>query len=208
MGSLRADIRLYKTATALAAWEGRLEVMAEDVRQAAKWVLAHRRRQRPMEKPSSNDGSDTDELLDQIMNSPLQDQDGGDKGQQPSQEGPESNGRDSTGDGPSNDGGEPPSSEQNAPSNGSNGHDQMQTFTASKPGQIKQLKLAQQKKKSQPSGTGSCNPISNSQQKRTRYVRSAPTDKPTNLAVDATLRAAACNGLSSDGTPIIHPHNY
>ena len=47
--SLRADITMYKTATALAAWHGRMEVEAEDIRQAAEWVLAHRRRQQPFE---------------------------------------------------------------------------------------------------------------------------------------------------------------
>ena len=34
------------------------------------------------------------------------------------------------------------------------------------------------------------------------------TDKPVDLALDATLRAAAVNGLSETGQPIIHPDNW
>ena len=49
IGSLRADITLYKASTALSAWYGRTTVVPEDIRQAAQWVLSHRRRQRPLE---------------------------------------------------------------------------------------------------------------------------------------------------------------
>ncbi|MGQ4425710.1 ATP-binding protein, partial [Streptomyces violaceoruber] len=41
---MRADIVMARTATALAAWAGRTEVLAEDVRQAALLALPHRRR--------------------------------------------------------------------------------------------------------------------------------------------------------------------
>lgn len=81
----------------------------------------------------------------------------------------------------------------------------MQTFTASKPGQIKQLRL--NKKQNGQTGTGRRN-VSTSAQQKTRYVRSTPTNKAADLALDATLRAAASNGLSEDGRPIIHPENY
>lgn len=98
-----------------------------------------------------------------------------------------------------------PQKEQSQDNN--NGRDEMQTFTASKPGQIKQLKLGKQKQEGK-AGTGRRNVIQNTQQK-TKYVRSMPTDKPVNLALDATLRAAAPNGLSeSTGQPIILPDNW
>ncbi|MEO6285514.1 MAG: magnesium chelatase subunit D family protein [Dyadobacter sp.] len=42
VSSLRADIVMFKTATALAAWAGRLNVTAEDIREAAELVLNHR----------------------------------------------------------------------------------------------------------------------------------------------------------------------
>jgi magnesium chelatase subunit D len=48
---LRADIGLYKTARTLAAWDGRKEASAADVRRAAEMVLPHRRRRKPFEQP-------------------------------------------------------------------------------------------------------------------------------------------------------------
>jgi Mg-chelatase subunit ChlI len=45
----RADIGMLKTAMTLAAFDGRKDVSAEDVRQAARFVLPHRMRRRPFE---------------------------------------------------------------------------------------------------------------------------------------------------------------
>ncbi|MGW2387665.1 putative cobaltochelatase [Streptomyces sp. NPDC001658] len=55
---MRADIVMARTATALAAWAGRAEVLAEDVRQAALLALPHRRRRNPFDAP----GLDEDKL--------------------------------------------------------------------------------------------------------------------------------------------------
>ncbi|GGX75426.1 putative cobaltochelatase [Streptomyces fructofermentans] len=55
---MRADIVMARTATALAAWAGRTEVLAEDVRQAALLALPHRRRRNPFDAP----GLDEDRL--------------------------------------------------------------------------------------------------------------------------------------------------
>ncbi|NGO79560.1 putative cobaltochelatase [Streptomyces sp. YC504] len=55
---MRADIVMARTATALAAWAGREEVTAEDVRQAALLALPHRRRRNPFDAP----GLDEDKL--------------------------------------------------------------------------------------------------------------------------------------------------
>ncbi|MBU7599706.1 putative cobaltochelatase [Streptomyces sp. P38-E01] len=48
---MRADIVMARTATALAAWAGRSEVEAQDVRQAALLALPHRRRRNPFDAP-------------------------------------------------------------------------------------------------------------------------------------------------------------
>jgi len=48
---MRADIVMARTATALAAWAGRSDVLAEDVRQAALLALPHRRRRNPFDAP-------------------------------------------------------------------------------------------------------------------------------------------------------------
>ncbi|TGB00518.1 putative cobaltochelatase [Streptomyces sp. MZ04] len=67
---MRADIVMARTATALAAWAGREDVLAEDVRQAALLALPHRRRRNPFDAP----GLDEDKLDDTL------EQSGGDDG--------------------------------------------------------------------------------------------------------------------------------
>lgn len=58
VSSLRADIVLNKAARALAALDGRADASAEDVRDAARLVLPHRRRSKPFEQS----GLDQDKL--------------------------------------------------------------------------------------------------------------------------------------------------
>ncbi|MGW7284515.1 putative cobaltochelatase [Streptomyces sp. NPDC054847] len=62
---MRADIVMARTATALAAWAGRDEVVEEDVRQAALLALPHRRRRNPFDAPGL-DESKLDETLDEF----------------------------------------------------------------------------------------------------------------------------------------------
>ncbi|MFE6685288.1 putative cobaltochelatase [Streptomyces sp. NPDC057743] len=59
---MRADIVMARTASALAAWAGRTEVLPEDVRQAALLALPHRRRRAPFDAP----GLDEDKL-DEVL---------------------------------------------------------------------------------------------------------------------------------------------
>ncbi|MFC8534880.1 putative cobaltochelatase [Streptomyces sp. NPDC057249] len=59
---MRADIVMARTATALAAWAGRTDVGADDVRQAALLALPHRRRRNPFDAP----GLDEDKLDDTL----------------------------------------------------------------------------------------------------------------------------------------------
>ncbi|MBC7129681.1 VWA domain-containing protein, partial [Candidatus Bathyarchaeota archaeon] len=47
----RADITMYKTACTLAAFKGRTEVIEEDIMEAAELTLPHRRRRKPFEEP-------------------------------------------------------------------------------------------------------------------------------------------------------------
>ncbi|MFF5663878.1 putative cobaltochelatase [Streptomyces griseofuscus] len=92
---MRADIVMARTATALAAWAGRTDVLAEDVRQAALLALPHRRRRNPFDAP----GLDEDKLDETLEQSAGQDGDGDDDpdgpggGGQPAPEsGPEGSG--------------------------------------------------------------------------------------------------------------------
>ncbi|MFE6900143.1 putative cobaltochelatase [Streptomyces sp. NPDC057717] len=101
---MRADIVMARTATALAAWAGRTDVLAEDVRQAALLALPHRRRRNPFDAP----GLDEDKLDDTLEefggqdDEPDPDGDGGGDGPggggQPPQDAPEGNGPDAGGD--------------------------------------------------------------------------------------------------------------
>ncbi|MFI1288343.1 putative cobaltochelatase [Streptomyces sp. NPDC020792] len=59
---MRADIVMARTATALAAWAGRTDVLAEDVRQAALLALPHRRRRNPFDAPGLDE-----EKLDETL---------------------------------------------------------------------------------------------------------------------------------------------
>ena len=59
---MRADIVTARTAAAHAAWNGRTDVLREDIRAAALLALPHRRRRNPFDAP----GIDED-LLDQIL---------------------------------------------------------------------------------------------------------------------------------------------
>lgn len=72
---MRADIVMARTATALAAWAGREEVTADDVRQAALLALPHRRRRNPFDAP----GLDEDKL-DQTLDEAAGDQGPNDEG--------------------------------------------------------------------------------------------------------------------------------
>lgn len=86
---MRADIVMARTATALAAWAGRTDVLAEDVRQAALLALPHRRRRNPFDAP----GLDEDKLDDTL------EQNSG-EGDDPDPDGPDGGGLPPQGDGP------------------------------------------------------------------------------------------------------------
>ncbi|MFF9314575.1 putative cobaltochelatase [Streptomyces sp. NPDC014748] len=76
---MRADIVMARTATALAAWAGRTDVLAEDVRQAALLALPHRRRRNPFDAPGLDENK-LDETLEQFAGD---DGDGGDGDDEP-----------------------------------------------------------------------------------------------------------------------------
>ncbi|MFJ8770016.1 putative cobaltochelatase [Streptomyces clavifer] len=81
---MRADIVMARTATALAAWAGRDEVTAEDVRQAALLALPHRRRRNPFDAP----GLDEDKLDDTLRDAAGDEAGNGDGDDEPDPDGP------------------------------------------------------------------------------------------------------------------------
>jgi len=92
--------------------------------------------------------------------------------------------------------------EDDAPPDGGS-DDSVQTFTASKPEQIKRLRV-DGRTQGEP-GSGRRNPVQGA--KRGHYTRSRQTERPDDPALDATLRAAAPNGVDTNGKPIVHPDN-
>ncbi|SOD78811.1 protoporphyrin IX magnesium-chelatase [Streptomyces sp. 1222.2] len=108
---MRADIVMARTATALAAWAGRTEVLAEDVRQAALLALPHRRRRNPFDAPGLDEDK-LDETLEEFAEPPRVPEDPQDPEDphNPRDEDPDP-------DGPGG-GGQPPSSEPDGPQGG------------------------------------------------------------------------------------------
>jgi magnesium chelatase subunit D len=60
---MRADIVVARCAGALAAWHGRKEVTAADVRDAARLALPHRRRKDPLDPPGTDE-----QRLEEVLN--------------------------------------------------------------------------------------------------------------------------------------------
>ncbi|MFQ6144735.1 putative cobaltochelatase [Streptomyces seoulensis] len=96
---MRADIVMARTATALAAWAGRTDVLAEDVRQAALLALPHRRRRNPFDAP----GLDEDKLDETLQEFQGSEGDGSDA----DDGGPQDEDPDPGPDGPGGGGGQP-----------------------------------------------------------------------------------------------------
>ncbi|MEU1556681.1 putative cobaltochelatase [Streptomyces scabiei] len=107
---MRADIVMARTATALAAWAGRTEVLAEDVRQAALLALPHRRRRNPFDAPGLDEDR-LDETLEEFAEPPQDPQDPQDSQDDDPDPGP---------DGPGG-GGQPPAPEPEGPQGGDGG---------------------------------------------------------------------------------------
>ncbi|MFE7591468.1 putative cobaltochelatase [Kitasatospora sp. NPDC057512] len=111
---LRADIVMARTAVALAAWDGRTEVLEEDVRKAAQLALPHRRRRNPFDAPGLDE-----EQLDRTLEEHAQQQE-----EEPEPEGdgpgPDGGGDDDNGGGPEGgpDGGGPDGGGAPEPSDG------------------------------------------------------------------------------------------
>ncbi|MCF2527491.1 putative cobaltochelatase [Yinghuangia soli] len=97
---LRADLVTARTAIALAAWHGRTEVEASDVRQAAQLALPHRRRRNPFDAP----GLDQDKLDEALRDEPEPDLPD-DPDPDPEPDGPDGSGGSDRPDGPGGPGG-------------------------------------------------------------------------------------------------------
>ncbi|PAZ13699.1 magnesium chelatase [Streptomyces sp. SA15] len=175
---MRADIVMARTATALAAWAGRNDVLAEDVRQAALLALPHRRRRNPFDAPGLDEDK-LDETLEEFGgqsedDDPDPDGPGGGGGQPPS-EGPE--GGDT--------GARPEAGEGGAPQPSGAGSGEQQAARAAEPFRTKVLSVPGL-------GEGAAGRRSRA---RTEHGRTTGARRPrgalTKLHLAATVQAAA-----------------
>ena len=185
---LRADIAIYKTASTIAAYEGRNSVVPEDVREAAEMALLHRQRRQPFQQAHLDPGQ-----LDSMMEE-YQDRS---RHREPSHQ-------DSSDDlDPDDPDSDLPQSEGDSPA------PQAQTFEVGAPFSVRPLQLKPPDHRPRPAAGRRAGTVSGSSSGR--YVGAAtPTGKATDLALDATLRAAAPHqasrrigqsGVSSETSP-------
>src|SRR5689334_12271764 len=166
---LRGDIVMYKTAATLAAYAGRGRVLEEDVRDAAELALLHRRRRRPFEQPRLDPG-DLDRSIDQHRNESR-------PPDSAEQSAPPDNRQ-------SADAPEPPEHESS-----SDGRpDQM--IAAGDPYAVRTLQVEPSRRET-PKRTGRRSRV-RTKNGQGAYVRATPApENTTDLALDATVRAAA-----------------
>ena len=172
---LRADIVMYKTASTIAAYEGRDHVVAEDVREAAEMALLHRQRRQPFQQPHLIT-EQLDSMIDEFQNRPHdrepQDQDNSQSEEQ-------------------DDGDPDPPEQEEQPSepDGDSGP-QDQYFEVGTPFSVRSLQVKPPDHRARPAGGRRAGTVSGTPSGR--YVGAAiPQDKASDLALDATLRAAA-----------------
>ena len=173
----RADIVIHKAATTLAAYHGRTEASVEDVKEAAELALLHRRRRQPFEDP----GMDQQQL------------------EQSLQEWSERS--EPTPDGEPEENSPRPFDEPSSPQEPKGGGGE-QIFDPDQPYRVIPLAGTILDQMSR-SGSGRRS-LSRTESKTGRYAASVvPQGKVTDLAVDATLRAAApFQARRRDGTTI------
>ena len=171
----RADIVMYKTACTIAAYNGRTEVTEEDIKEAAELVLPHRQRRQPFEEPK---------MEQQQINDSIQ------KWNNDKQTLPQNNDDTSNSDSSDNDSSNNDAPDKQDKQNNPDEPTKEQLFQADEPYAVKPLS-APVLDELERHGSGRRSKII-SDSKRGHYVASMlPRGKVTDLAFDATFRAAA-----------------
>ena len=183
---LRGDIVMYKTASTIAAYEDRTEVTVEDVREAAQMALLHRQRRLPFQQPK---------LATEQLDSVIEDHQSRSRNRDPQNQ---SGNSEDSGEGDSDpsdlddqDDSSPDSPDETPPEKSPNGSGpQDQYFEAGDPYAVQTLQLQPPDRRARQSTGRRATTVSGSS--IGRYVRArVPEGSPSDLALDATLRAAA-----------------
>ena len=182
---LRADIVMYKTASTIAAYEGRDHVLADDVREAAEMALLHRQRRQPFQQPHLVT-EQLDSMVEEFQNRPQnrepQDQDSSQSEEQ--------------------DDGDPdsPEPEEQPPTQPGDSGPQDQHFEVGNPFSVRSLQVRPPDERARPTGGRRARTVSGSPSGR--YVGAeVPQEKASDLALDATIRAAAPHQLQRRSAP-------
>jgi magnesium chelatase subunit D len=178
---LRADIGLYKTARTLAALDNRTAVTVEDIRAAAALVLPHRRRRQPFEQP----GLEPDHLDDLLS-----------EAQPPRRGAADPASKNAVADTPPEPGASNSSSHTHSAETSQGQGSRNQLFEPTMPPPLPRITVAPPSGKPHP-GRGRRNAAMT--QGQGHYVRAVPDENPTDLALDATMRAAARRSAWREG---------
>ena len=187
----RADITMMKTATTIAAYHDRTAVTEEDVKEAAELVLSHRMRKKPFEEQT-----DYQDKLDESLNKQKEKQQEKEQEQEKQPEHSEHKEQ-------------PGQNEQNEP-NSEDDEDKQEvpdassetTFETGETYQVKYLSPRHDKMNRNGSGRRT---KTRTDSRSGRYVKSTiPHEKTSDIAFDATFRAAAPHQLNreKDGVAI------
>ena len=180
---LRGDIVMYKTASTIAAYEGRTVVDVDDVREAALMALLHRQRRQPFQQPHLVT-EQLDQILEEFQNQP--------RNREPS-DGDNSAGDDRK-DGDSDREPEPPEddAEDNEPPDAETADSGLgdEWFEVGDPYGVKNLQVQPPDRRARRASGRRATTVSGTS--AGRYVAARVPEGPAaDLALDATLRAAA-----------------
>ncbi len=175
---LRGDIVMYKTASTIAAYEGRTVVDVDDVREAALMALLHRQRRQPFQQPH---------LVTEQLDNMLEDFQNQQRDREPS-DGQDSSGDDRN-DADSDREPEPPE-EENEPEDAADAAPGDEWFEVGDPYAVQNLQVQPPDRRARRSSGRRATTVSGTS--AGRYVGAKVPDGPAkDLALDATLRAAA-----------------
>ena len=182
---LRADIVMYKTASTIAAYEGRDSVAAGDVREAAEMALLHRQRRQPFQQPHLAT-EQLDSMIDEFQNRPHD--------REPSNQDNSQSEEQEDGDP------DPPEPEEQPPEPEGDSGPQEQYFEVGAPFSVRSLQVKPPDHRARPTGGRRARTVSGTPSGR--YVGAdTPQGKASDLALDATLRAAAPNQFQRRSHP-------
>jgi len=177
---LRGDIVMYKTASTIAAYEGRTRVSVEDVREAAQMALLHRQRRQPFQQPQLLT-EQLDSLIDDYQSPTRQREPETDQAQSPAEQGGDDpDPSDLTPEDPG------PQEEREPAATGA----QDQQFEVGTPFSLRSLQVQPPDQRVRGASGRRARTVSASSDGRYVGART-PQGKAKDLALDATMRAAA-----------------